>query len=266
MIVRLNGGLGNQMFQYAFGRSVSKIRGEDLFFVKVGLDRGYHRAYSLGAFNVEAKFTGGVSGPVYDERTFAYDPGVFAAPTGSYYCGCWQTEKYFNEALVRKELSFKNPMSQQTEQVAEKIRSRTSAFIHVRRTDYLYPATAAYHGNMGMDYYEKAMAYVRERVPNVHFFVFSDEPQWCRGAFQGDAFTIVGHNGMGDGSRGPSTEHEDLYLMSLCGHAIIPNSSFGWWGAWLNPEKQRVVVAPERWFAGANLDTKDLIPPHWSRL
>jgi Glycosyl transferase family 11 len=116
-----------------------------------------------------------------------------------------------------------------------------------------------------MDYYNAAMSYVREREPEVRFFIFSDDPDWCRSTFPHD--TVVGHNGWGSGNRGPATEHEDLYLMSLCNHAVICNSTFGWWGAWLGDEvtrRPRIVVSPEKWSVDGK--PRDIVPERWIKL
>jgi hypothetical protein len=254
MVVRLVGGLGNQMFQYAFGRSLSIARGESLYFDTSVL--GW-RTYGLGAFNVDVQI-GHMSKSVYEERMFCYDPGAVTAPPGTYFKGYWQTEKYFNVEVLRREFSLRNPVSEQTAKVADAIRSaENSAFIHVRRTDYLSPNTAAYHGNMGMDYYVSAMAHIRERAPGIRFFVFSDDTAWCRENFAD--CQIVDHNKNGK-------EHEDLFLMSLCNHAIAANSSFSWWGAWLGDGAPgRIVIVPAKWFL-ADLDTKDLVPERWLRI
>src|SRR5262245_23689736 len=128
MIVRLCSGLGNQMFQYAFGRSVSRARNETLLFKKYNLGWGNQRAYSLGAFNVGVKFKRWVFGPTFKDTAFCYNPDVFTAPPGSYYVGYWQTEKYFDEPLVRAELSLRAPVSPESECIAAQIRSRPSAF------------------------------------------------------------------------------------------------------------------------------------------
>lgn len=267
MIVRLFGGMCNQMFQYAFGRSVSSVRKEPLFFEPWYLGPGCARAYSLGAFNVNVSWADGVEGPAYFESRFRFDPRVYSAAPGSHFKGYWQTEKYFDDRIVRKELTLRNPIGAESQRVAENILSGPSAFVHVRRTDYLKPRAAACHGNMGMDYYTAAMNFVREREPEVKFFIFSDDPDWCRSAFPFD--TVVGHNGWGSGDRGPSTEHEDLYLMSLCNHAVICNSSFGWWGAWLGDEvtrRPRIVVGPRQWFVRPGMESRDIMPERWMKL
>ena len=266
MIVRLNGGLGNQMFQYAFGRSVSAARKESLFFIKHELDGGRHRAYSLGAFKTELNFSApSFVSSIYKEKTFAFDPDVYNAPPNALYIGCWQTERYFHAGVVRKDFELRKMTSEATQHMAKRIQSVHSTFIHVRRTDYLVPSTAAYHGNMSMDYYRQAIAIASYHRPATQFFIFSDDIPWCRTQFPPHCI-FVDHNTMGNGAAGPGTEHEDLYLMSLCNGAIIPNSSFGWWGAWLGNLDKR-VIAPKRWFSGAShLDTKDLLPERWMKL
>jgi hypothetical protein len=144
---------------------------------------------------------------------------------------------------------------------------RGSVFLHVRRTDYL--RQAEYHRNLwDTGYYPPAMALVRERIEDARFFVFSDDPKWCGGALPG--LRVVSHNRPGGklfGSDMPGREHEDLWLMSLCRHAVIANSSFSWWGAWLGDwEADRTVVAPAAWMGPmARLDTRDIVPRRWLR-
>src|ERR1700722_5976614 len=137
MIVVLQGGLCNQLFQYAFGRSVSLARGEEVLFTRDRVDADSKRSYSLGAFNVNVKFAPAPIEPIYGEPIFQYDPGVYTAPTNSTFIGHWQTEKYFNEEVVRKELTFRDRPSAKTQQIAEDIlqAGKRSAFLHIRRTD-----------------------------------------------------------------------------------------------------------------------------------
>jgi hypothetical protein len=258
MIVQLCGGVGNQLFQYAFGRSVSLARNEDVFFEKYNLGDRHLRAYSLDAFNVNVLFANGTGLSEYREPSFCYDSGVYTAPHDSRFIGYWQTEKYFNTDIVRKEVTLRNPASGQTNQIMDAIlRTENSTFLHVRRGDYTSGSTNAFHGMPTIDYYTKAMNVIRGQREGVKFFVFSDEPHWCRENFPTDCI-VVDHN-----SNAP---HEDLYLMSGCQHAILANSSFSWWGAWLGDQQtNRIVIAPKRWFA-ANIDTKDLIPERWVKL
>ncbi len=268
MIVYLGGGLCNQLFQYSFGRSVSLARNEELFFEKTSLGRT-NRAYGLGAFNIELKFVDKPTTGYYGEPIFHFDPGVYTAPKDSYFSGCWQTERYFNIPVIRRELILRNLVSEQTRRVADEILATPhSAFIHVRRGDYLHPVQSAYHGNMGADYYARAIEYIRERVSDVKFFVFSDDHAFCKRNFP--EFRVVDHiEGLhiNPDPNGAGLEHEDLFMGSLCHHAILPNSTFGWWMAWLgDTQLNRLVVAPKKWFANVNLRSDDIVPERWVKL
>ena len=162
------------------------------------------------------------------------------------------------------------PLSAQTQRLAEEIEAgMNSVFIHVRRTDYLLPMNS-WMGIMPMSYYAQAANYLQSRCFNAKFFVFSDDPEWCRQNFP-PSFRIVDHNKAGTSGNGPGQEHEDLLLMSLCCHAIIANSSFGWWGAWLGDFLGKIVVAPNQWFNGTlggrwTPETSDIVPARWVKL
>jgi Glycosyl transferase family 11 len=259
MIVQLNGGLGNQLFQYAFGRALSSEHKVPLFFNKSDLDCG-RRHYALDSFNVSVKFKAPGAITHFRETQFNYDPQVHTADTNAYFVGYWQTEKYFHTmaTTLRQEITLKTQVSTKTAEVGRQILlSPESTFVHVRRSDYLTPHTSAYHGNLTMDYYLSAMKYINDETTSVaNYFVFSDDPSWCRQNFPD--CQIVDHN------LGKGEEVEDLYLMSLCKNAIIANSSFSWWGAWLGDTKpDRICIGPKKWFSGANLNTEDILPKRW---
>jgi hypothetical protein len=262
MVVVFMGGLGNQAFQWAFGVSVAKAKGEDIHFM---WREGEWRAYSLGAFNCRVDLVKHTTGLVLSEPVFAFDQSVYTYPKGSSFIGHWQTEKYFDAQLVRDGMSLRNPVSDKTREVAEAIQNagEKSAFLHVRRTDYMLPSNVAYHGHPTLNYYNETVRRVRERHEDAKFFVFSDEPDWCKATFPD--FTVVDHNKMGVNGV-PGQEHEDIYLMSLCRHAAIANSSFSWWGAWLgDTQPDRLVFAPKQWFV-VNLESKDIVPDRWVKL
>jgi hypothetical protein len=263
MIVALQGGLGNQLFQYAFGRAVSIGRQEELFFHKVNLSPTSHRDYILDRFNTKVQLVNQASGPYYRETVFRYDPGVFEAPTGSYFQGFWQTAKYFNniDSVIREELQFKlNPnLKVNVCQIAKRIKdNENSTFIHVRRGDYLREPHLSYHGLPTIDYYRQAVNLLEKTYADIHqqFFVFSDDPAWCREIFPYNYLVIEGTN-----------QFEDLYLMSQCRHAILANSSFGWWGAYLGDcQPDRTVIAPRQWFQDANTSYEDIVPEGWLKI
>lgn len=254
MIVRLTGGLANQLFMYAFGRSLSEQRHEPVkfFWARSTWD------YALNKFNVWVDLVNApLHNPIYDEKTFGFDQGVYATPPDTYFRGYWQTEKYFvNTKRLREEMTLRF-IRLEVEELAKRLRGENFTFIHVRRGDYLNPGTAAYHGNLGHaslteGYYKTAIEYMDEKVNYFNPVVFSDDPAWCKQNLPFPVITGFSHD-------------EDLYLMSQCRHGIGANSTFSWWGAWLGDYPGRVSVFPQKWF-NADADTRDIIPDRWVRL
>jgi hypothetical protein len=151
-------------------------------------------------------------------------------------------------------------MSSRNLELAEEINTVNAVSLHVRRGDYVSnPRTMATNGVCPLSYYDSAIRYICARVDAPHFFVFSDDMDWVRENLNIDhPCRYVDHN--------CSTESfNDMRLMSMCRHHIIANSSFSWWGAWLNPREDKIVIAPKKWFANSN-DTKDLLPFGWATL
>jgi hypothetical protein len=271
MIVRLQGGLGNQMFGAAFGFSVAMCREEPIFFTRDRVDADPKRCYCLGVFDLPIKFCDPSGAPIYTEDPYSFNPHAYTVPNGTYFIGQWQTEKYFNTLLV---LDYFKPkvFSESCRNTVERINKLHghSAFIHVRRSDYIEGPNPDYHLTLGMTYYNEGIDRIRKMDKDVQFFVFSDDRQWCKETFP--EFTVVDCTKPGGryfGSDQPGNEHEDIWLMSLCRHGIIANSSFSWWGAWLGDvQDNRIIIAPSRWFGPqfAYLDTKDIIPERWTKI
>lgn len=288
IIVRLKGGLGNQMFQYATARHLAVKNGADLKLDLSSFHRNPLRSYRLDCYNIAAgpasagellRF--GVGLPKRVRRTLRaawgrlpgngwrwiveegrqYDPSLLDVRGNVYLEGTWQSVKYFARIsdLIRQELTLKAPPSAATQRIAKEIEATEAVSLHIRRGDYVTDATVTKkHGLCGLDYYEGAMALMAERTASPHFFVFSDDPAWAgdnlRSAFP---TTLVSHNG-------PEKDHEDLFLLSLCQHHVIANSTFSWWGAWLCENKDKMVVAPRQWFQGIpEFDLDDLVAPDW---
>ena len=291
IITHVIGGLGNQMFQYAIGRALSLERAAPLRLDIQDFD-GYtlHNGFELErVFNIDAqlastrdvhevlgwrafgpirrrlfrrqlaRFRGG---SLFVDNLFGQRQLVSAVPDSCYLMGNWQSEKYFKhvEDAICSDFSFKIPLTGRNAEVASLIRNRLAVSLHVRRGDMAgNPAAFAVHGLCSLDYYRRAVEYVAARVANPEFFVFSDDMPWVREHLQlGYPCHYIEHN------KG-SESYNDMHLMSLCHHHIIANSSFSWWGAWLDSRKEKIVVAPERWFA-AECDSSDIIPATWKRL
>ena len=283
----LSGGLGNQLFQYAFGFGLARqlqteLRLERHLLESRLLARLRHytpRHYGLDSFAMQP-----TDASLYDilrclSRTVLpghravvlrdSDPDAslnLDARTQDVLClGYWQSEDYFRSAAdaLRQQLVFRQRPSNATLTVADAILSRPDAtFVHVRRGDYVANSIAnQHHGVCGIDYYRRSIEHLRERVADAHFFVFSDDLDWAKrelGPLLQPA-TFVEHNKGVDG-------WQDMYLISLCRHAIVANSSFSWWGAWLNPATDRVVIAPQDWFANQPVRSQRIVPPRWHRL
>lgn len=273
MIVALQGGLGNQLFQAAFGRSVSIAKGEDLFFENHLANTAHHK-YALADFRLPIKFnTEAHKGPAYVESLFKFDPAVYTTPPNTFYNGFFQTEKYFNEPVLREEIRMKTPLSSSAFKWVEKIMAaETSCFIHVRRGDYLKEPHKSFHGNLDMNYYNQAVGQIHKVNPETRFFIFSDDPAFCKMEFNSARQSIIDMWKYGMYSLCEvidcANAYESLFLMKLCHHAIIANSSFSWWGAWLGDEKlNRTVIAPRKWFSDSSgMIYPDVIPDRWVKI
>jgi Glycosyl transferase family 11 len=266
MIVNIQGGMGNQLFQYAFGRSLSIARNEEVFFdvSRCGGSVNGDRPYVLDQFNTKIQTADGRSGPQRGEPVFRYDPTVYEAPAGTFFNGYWQTEKYFNVPIVREELTFKTLPSNNAMEWMKKIVAGPSAFVHVRRGDYTREPHKSFHGLLSMDYYNPGIECISHQrgcscnnYAQVKYFIFSDDPTWCRQNFSTQHEVVTG-----------TTPLEDLWLMSACRDAIIANSSFSWWGAWLgdNRHENRIVFAPAKWFQSPSMCYDDVVPERWTKI
>jgi hypothetical protein len=294
IVVKLMGGLGNQMFQYAAARSLASRLGSplsaDLNFL---LDRTPRpnftfRNYDLDIFGIQMaaateeqvrpflykgrtrterlyrKFFAWPRRIHYREPHFHFDHRFhnFQLPWkgGIYLEGYWQSPKYFRtiEVELRQTFSFPKTIQASSQQLYAQIQSTESVMINARRTDYLSDPLFKV---CSMGYFRAAIDTLSNHLKQPHFFVFSDDIEWCRENFApSDKFTIVGHE-----HAGPKFANY-LHLMSACRHSIIPNSTFAWWAAWLNPNPNKIVLAPRRWFADPPMNPRDLIPDTWIQI
>lgn len=287
IVSRLIGGLGNQMFQYATGRALALKRNEE-FFVDIIDFENYtlHNGYALDKpfrmrpsvaneklikENFGWKFSHSFRcmqprlrlsrlTPQYiDEPHFQHWPGLSLSPTPCYISGYWQSEKYFLqfEETIRSDFAFLPFSSVMNEEISKKIFDSKSVAIHIRRGDYANDQkTSSVHGLCSIDYYQHAIAKIKEFVPKPHFFFFSDDIQWAKENLPVDDPHEFVSNNQG------AESYNDMHLMSLCKHNIIANSSFSWWGAWLNSSSEKLVIAPKQWFS-APTATADLLPNDW---
>ena len=287
--IALMGGLGNQLFEYALGRAI-EFRGERVQYDTSLLDNDRGRKYMLNQLGlINHRLTSGAEslyGARLDEGSMRFRPQILELKGNHYLRGFWQSEKYFENiaGVLRREMPALHNLSLKGLLVEKQIKAagERSCFIHVRRSDNLRADGLAVHGLTSAEeshYYYRAISIMAVKVPDVKFFAFSDEPKWLHQMWGHCArITIVDHNppsftvtASHDLIRhDEGREVEDLYLMSLCHNAIIANSTFSWWGAWLNQHEDerpypRVVIAPEPWFATDQLDATDIIPNRWIR-
>lgn len=200
---------------------------------------------------------------VFSERSYSYDDRIEALRSPVYLDGYWQSERYFAGYIdaLRSDFILAEDIDQANKEMRNRIDSVCAVSIHIRRGDYVTnDQTNKYHGTCSVEYYNGAILYIKDHVRDPHFFAFSDDHEWTReNITTGDNVTYVDIN---SSERGVL----DMELMRSCRHHIIANSSFSWWGAWLNPSPDKIVVAPGRWFKQTDHDTKDLFPSGWVRL
>lgn len=281
--VRIYGGLGNQMFQYACARALALRTGSDVvldtrdFVAGPGQRPGLHHLNIADAKVPERDLPPtkkqhlryllwrGLRLPprIVRQHGSAFDPKIIGLPSNVWLHGYWQSERFFADFKedIRRELSVKTPPDEANARVFDEIMITPSASLHIRRGDYVSdPKAHAVHGTCSLDYYEKAAGLIARKMGQEPvFYVFSDEPDWAAANLRLPyKMRIVSQNG--------SRNYEDLRLMSACRHHIVANSSFSWWGAWLNPSPEKLVIAPARWFADPAAIDADVVPDDWVRL
>jgi hypothetical protein len=289
IISEINGGLGNQMFQFACGKAMA-LRYNSIFKLslqKLNTDEfSTARPFELNIFKTNVAISNAQElnrfSPksllskvffkwlknyrCYTEKSFAFDTALFKQKGNLFLKGYWQTEKYFEtyKSIIRNDFIFTAQKNKRTIQHEKIIEECNAVSVHVRRGDYVSsPIANSFHGVTNLDYYEMAMQKIEEFVDKPFYFLFSDDAQWVKEHLIKDKKNIIvieHNNGM--------DSWQDMYLMSKCKHNIIANSSFSWWGAWLNKNVNKIVIAPKQWFANKekNEQTQDLIPLEWIRL
>ena len=176
------------------------------------------------------------------------------------YRGTWQSEQYFSDFCdeIKEAFLFKTKsLNEKTRSVDRIIQVQNSVSVHVRRSDYLSGVyKSGFGGICTLEYYNKAMDYISERISDAHFYVFSDDIEWCRQNFTDKSISFIDWNVRDD-------SWQDMYLMSHCKHNIIANSTFSWWGAYLNRNPESIIIAPSVWWNGIK---DDIVPKRWTRL
>jgi hypothetical protein len=261
VIVKINGGLGNQMFGYMFYKLIQSrfadAKIDNSIYSRMKQHYGYELDKVFGltppiATEVEIRSLKadewkmfrriqykifGIPDSMVNEKIMKHNP-VFKDNT--YYTGYWIDRRFFmtDENTIRKIFEFKNEMSECNKKTVNAIQNSSSVSVHIRRGDFVGNKT--YDGICDKAYYDRAIKIIENRVDNPHYYLFSDDPEWIRNNFKLENMTIVDWNK-------EEESYWDMYLMSCCRHNIIPNSTFSWWGAFLNPNDEKIVVGPKYW-------------------
>lgn len=284
IIVRMVGGVGNQLFCYAYAKSLQQ-KGYD---VKIDISTFKFNkidSYEFDKYNIDIpistqkeneilfnnsslskilkRFGIDISNKVR-EKSLLFDESLLRINDNSYVDGYFQNEKYFYDIreIILEQISINRPLSNFTKSIQKKINSlNNTCSIHVRRGDMANDINVKIHGVCSVEYYNNAIEYLKNKLGEVNYFIFSDDFEWCRSNLKIDNAIFV----ESDEHR---IAHEDIYLMSLCDHNIIANSTFSWWGAWLNDNESQISIAPMEWFKDKKYQkqSQDIVPNRWIKL
>lgn len=290
IIANIIGGLGNQMFQYATALSLAhrlsvELKIDTRNFENYSLHQGFelNKVFNCNAEIADSKDLSSVLGlskykavtrilrrhEMYWARNknhivephFDFWSDFHSLHNNIYLDGYWQSEQYFikSEHLVRNAFTFRKPLADKNLVIAEAILKVNAVSLHVRRGDYVTNSKNAFLGVCSLKYYQDAIDHIAKNVQNPVFYIFSDDITWVK-----DNLIVQFEKNYIDHNKGENN-YIDMQLMSLCQHHIIANSSFSWWGAWLNPSNKKIAIAPKNWFANGQ-SSADLIPNSWTRL
>lgn len=292
----IKGGLGNQMFQYAYGYAAAKKAGLELSLDISAYDRQFAkdtpRNFTLQNYNIAARIapknetahfhTGSMTllrrirNKLFPFNHLVFDPRQSDIRDGQLKEGFWQSEKYFEDSAddIRRQFTLKNPFGPEAVMAIGEIASCkekgiTTLLVHVRRGDFVTNAHAiAHHGVLEPEYFINGIKLIRERLSlaaqhhenrAIHIFFASEDRAWVAEHVKTDMpSTFITRPGIKD--------YEELLIMSMCDHFVISNSSFSWWAAWLSKNAQKIVIAPKKWVANPTIRTDDAVPPNWLRI
>ena len=288
IIVNLCGGLGNQMFQYAFARTLETNLQRKVFYDKSWFVQDFFdvtpRNLELEAFGIslnyidsaqlffrqkqhswfkilKQKLKGKIVCDKISEASFSFEQ--IKTKNNLYLEGYWQNPKYLDEIreTILKDFSFPELKNPEDSDLRNQISSCESVAVHIRRGDYANnPTTNQYHGTCSIEYYQKAAEYIISKVPNVRFFLFTDDPDFVKNNFG----VLSNATAVSDSKK---SDIDELNLMHLCKHFIIANSSFSWWGAWLSQNPSKIVIAPKQWYKNPEANERcKIVLNNWIRI
>lgn len=272
IVVKVYGGLGNQLFQYAAAKALSLEDNKELVIDTIAFKTYKLHRFGLNNFATQRKFYNFIlkcivkrhkffgNFTVIREKQFNYNPEFFTTKAKVIYLnGFFQSELYFKkyEKEIRADFEITAPLKEKTIALIDKMKHENAVSIHIRRGDYLQHAI---HNTDKTEYYKLATQYIETNIPNPVYYLFSDDMTWVKENFKTNFEThYVDFNDA-------KTNYEDLKLMSSCKHNIIANSSFSWWSAWLNTNPNKIVIAPQKWFNDHSRNYSDVLPESWIKL
>lgn len=289
IIVKISGGLGNQLFQYAFGQYLAnKLSTDVLYDIQTNLRINNFTPRTLALLNFNLKLNKATEKDIRKMRYFSknglqrmerklvqlypflntkykveknsHSEFIQDVKDNCYYDGYWQSYKYLTDNKILKitKITIEENVRSRKKDIISRIQKSESISIHIRRGDYL---TVKNNTNIfatcNLDYYFNAINYINQYVDNPVFYIFSDDINWAKENFNGIEYIFMENN----------EPYEDMYLMSLCKHQITANSTFSWWGAWLNNNNEKIVITPKQWYVGElNKTVNELIPEEWIKI
>jgi hypothetical protein len=265
IVIKLKGGLGNQMFQYAYGRNImltqkKKVVFNISFFKDNKHNTDTNRSFLLENFSIPPE----INFESKQEKFYIKFIKKILRKLNFKFEEYFQSEKYFKNIkdIIQNEFTLKTPLSPKAIEWKEKINlSNNSTSVHIRRTDYINNSTnQKIYTVCDQKYYQNAVLLIKEKLTNqvVNFFIFSDDIEWVKQNLKFENTEYVSDSNL--------SECEELVLMSYCKHNIIANSTFSWWGAWLNKNKDKIVISPKNWFLDAKSNKNDIVPETWIKL
>lgn len=288
-IIKFNGGLGNQLFEYAFGLAVEDYYKEDVYFdvsnYNLKNNVNSSRPFLLDKFNTHVKFAPKrqrkkcinensrlknqinklfgkdifveKSNKIIEKYSYIYDKSMFADKKDIYFEGFFQSEKYFKHLRekVLNDFKLKEPLDKNNQEFLERIKNSNSVSLHIRRGDFLI---SDYYLKCSLEYYQNAINYIAQRDNNICLFVFSDDIKWVKENLKTD-FELIFVDINKD-----INSFFDIELMKNCKHNITANSTFSWWGAWLNENPNKITITPSQWYKDTEL--YDTVPDEWIKL
>ncbi|MBD3201959.1 MAG: alpha-1,2-fucosyltransferase [Candidatus Lokiarchaeota archaeon] len=278
IIVKLKGGLGNQMFQYAIGKHLSLKRKcplrLDLLYMKY--DR--RKKYELDKLNIENKKTYFLEEVFYyfinffhriipfykfiKQKSRKFNSSILNSHTPILYLdGYWQSEKYFEaiSEIIKKEFRITARLNEENKKMLNKIQNCNAVVIHLRRRDYICDAQINKKlGTCSMNYYKQAIKLIENKVEFPKYFIFSDDIEWVK-----ENFELI-NNPIFVDINTYENGYDDLRLMKNCKHFILANSTFSWWAAWLSENKHKVIIAPRNWIQSQSDGC--IVPESWIRI